>query len=1515
MLIAICLIFLAFYALQLPEVQTQISNKATLWLSQKLGGSVTVSKVRVSWFDEVVFEDVNIKDHKDRNMIYVRELYVNTKTNFGTSFGEVVSYTKKDGIKFEPGKLIKFDNNLDFVTLNSPNANFIRDNRGLLNFDYWLLEIDSLTASDKKRVGPPKAFTLDNAHIRNGRVSITSEVYPIKTDGTFDFANFDFRDLNTDLKNLYFRKDTVRMLSKKLTARDHFSKLFLKDLTGNFYYTKRNIHLDNLSAKLNDSYIGPKLHFNYSRPSDFNDFFNKIFLDANLVNSRLQSADIALFIPSMGQYKEEYNLTTKASGLVSDLSLSAMTIKFGTGSYINGNVKLQGLPQLSTMRSQWNLSPSVLLSGDILQYSANPEFQKYAKKIEKLDFSGVFDGVYNDFTARPKLVSSKLGEIVGDVKVKAGKTLEYSGNLLINKFKIGTFLEEPQLDEITFLGKINGSGRTLKEAMVHLDGYVSDVDFNGYRYKHINVDGNLGHSLFEGHLKIDDPNILANLNGRVDFKPEVNVFNFKGDVGHANLKVLGFTKQEYFLKTQIDFNFQGNKLDDWLGEAGFYQTIVRKDTSSLKIGSMHFFSDLAANERAFKVKSEFFDIGVKGDFTPSILLEDLSNLLKEHRLFFEYTEKEREKYYTEKEATYQAHNYKAAFDVKFNSPKPFFNFFAPKVHVSPNAWFSGKYHSGTKNRMELSGEIDTLGYNINEFYTTNFEYHVEKETFSPILENKLRVKSDFQKIGNNTLTEELVLNANWEGENTLDFRAFLTQNSSNSLLDLRGKINFEKDGFDIKLLPQQTQVRLIDRDWTFDEANSIAVRGKNVTFNRFFLSNQNQNVGLNGSLSQEKGSELLLTVDKFEVKTIQPFINVDLQGNATGNLRIRDFYDNPMYLSNMHVVDFQYKQSNVGTVTTSAIWDDSKEHLKLSGNVFQGMEEILKLDGFYTPSKKVNPLELEGRLRNCDLGIFMGMTGDVFSVMKGKANGKFKMLGTPQKPYFDGEVDLTKGSLTVASSGTELHFEDKVILTQKGFELPKNGVEMKDGPNGNPGILTGGVYYKTTGKGFNIDLTASIAPRTGFRIMNIKPFSNDYIFGTAYASGDITLGGDFDNLLIGGTITSKAGTKITIPTDAGTKIDTKQEGIQFIKKVNPLDTIALGPKKKQPSVKTGGVRMAFNITLTPEAEGEVIFDRNNNDILSLYGDGKLSVVFDNRGEFTINGPYNLRGGKYYFSFQNLASLRRFDITDQSKIIFNGNPFDAILDIKATYTANININKVSPQMTNSSARFPVFVNVFLTERLLNPSINYDINFDLKQVPISGQTDLLAFEQRLRNDEQLLSRNVSSILVFNEVFPDNNMADALTQQFLIDNISNLLSNQIGNLANKLDPNLELGVQFGNFRESILNNMQLNFSYRFLNNRVKLSGKGAFINSLEDNINMNTNSFGQLSVGGELEYMISDDGTYKFRLYSRSVPTNYYVFYSQGNVVVSGGSLIFSRNFNSFFKKRTTPLIGVGTTKQYE
>ncbi|MCD8539948.1 MAG: hypothetical protein LRY55_09405, partial [Leadbetterella sp.] len=168
--------------------------------------------------------------------------------------------------------------------------------------------------------------------------------------------------------------------------------------------------------------------------------------------------------------------------------------------------------------------------------------------------------------------------------------------------------------------------------------------------------------------------ILADLEGKIDFNQEVNAFNIEGYVGYANLKTLGFTTRDFMLRSHLNFDFKGNRLDDWLGEASFYNFQLRENDKTLKADSMYFFSDLIGKERSFKIESGFFNAGIRGDFVPSRLLMDVYDFVAEHRMYFETTEDERDAYYARKKETkdYSTENYRSVFSVRFNRPAPFF---------------------------------------------------------------------------------------------------------------------------------------------------------------------------------------------------------------------------------------------------------------------------------------------------------------------------------------------------------------------------------------------------------------------------------------------------------------------------------------------------------------------------------------------------------------------------------------------------------------------------------------------------------------------------------------------------------------------------------------------------------------------------------------------------------------------------------------------------------------------------
>ena len=166
------MIVVVYYALQLSEVQSALAQKATKWLGNKLGSEVTVGNARISWLDEITLEDINIKDLKGRDMIFVRELYVNCKTNF----------------KFNTETYIEFDNNLDYVLLKNPEVKLVKEKNGHLNIDDWLAQIERMTSDSTKKVikDHNTAFTIDNAYIKNGFVRLTDSRKKRSPENLFD---------------------------------------------------------------------------------------------------------------------------------------------------------------------------------------------------------------------------------------------------------------------------------------------------------------------------------------------------------------------------------------------------------------------------------------------------------------------------------------------------------------------------------------------------------------------------------------------------------------------------------------------------------------------------------------------------------------------------------------------------------------------------------------------------------------------------------------------------------------------------------------------------------------------------------------------------------------------------------------------------------------------------------------------------------------------------------------------------------------------------------------------------------------------------------------------------------------------------------------------------------------------------------------------------------------------------------------------------------------------------------
>ena len=1509
-------------SLQLPAIQTRLSQKGAEWLSKKLLFPVTIDGVSIKWFDSVTLEGVHIQDRQGRPMITVGRLDAN--------------YNLKNLLDSSAHNL-----HLDEVVLYKPDVKMIKNRtNGDTNLDDFIARIEELTADPTKPSVPNQnvPFTIARIHLVDGAYTLEDPREPfLHNRASFDYNHFTLQHLTAEVSNFLVLGDTIAFDAKGLSGIDRESRLKIRQLDTRFLYCNTKMALGRLYAHIGNSVIKNDLTFLYDKPSAFGDFNSRVLMQAHFRGSKVESKDLGFFSDYLRGLNETWLLTTNFTGTVNDFRLRNTDLRFGPNgrSRLTGDIAWKGLPDMNRTTVNFAFTPSVVNMADIRQYYPDSSFNKTIQKLGTIAFDATFAGTFADFKTKGTFRTG-LGSVTGDLALKLTDNADlttYTANLKGENFDLGQLINQPdQFGKLDGEGRIVGRGTDLKRATIDFDGQFGRFGWQGYSYRNVVAKGNLQKALFQGQLALHDPNLAFHLDGEFNLSGPRNRYDLRGTVDHADLRELGYLRDSLVVKTNLDIQLEGSKLDDIVGSALFSNATLtlNRPGRSLAIDKLTLASsveqragaapDSGGTQRYFDLDSDFLTTRLQGAFQPQRTIDDLTKLAKEYQLYFAGDAAGMKAYYDQKrrqaerlagqKITPLSQRYGVDYQLITKNSAPLLAFLGSSVYVSPATRLEGRFTAANTLFLTATVKTDSLRFGTVGFGPSDLDLTTSKFTYGEDVLASAVISSKRQLFSSLLPTRNLQAEASWDVDH-IDFTSRIEQADSSSRYvnraDLNGELRFKGDAIDLTF--RQAKLRVLDGDWTLNPQSLIRKVGNEYTIRDLSLLNESQLIQASGKISSDSAEHLAVEAQNFLLASLNSVLNTTLGGTLNGSMAVRNLYDTPIIESALSVRALSYENALIGDVRGQGEWDQLAQRLNVDARVNRNGADVLILTGNYTPQQKTNPLALQATVNNADLTLLEPFTKGLFSNLGGIATGVVAVTGKPARPVLKGEVAIQGGRGRFDYLKADFTFDDKIYFAAN--EIVTRQLTLRD-PQNNTALLRGGVYHD----GFRDFTLGFSADFNHFKIMNTAVADNDAFYGQAVVTGKAELNGPTDNLTVRANVTSNKGTRIYIPLDGATSVAADDQ-IRFVSRTKRVTT---GKATSQPATKAESaidlsrVQMDFNFDITPDAYCEIQLDRQTGDIISAYGQGRVAMKVDTKGDFTMTGNYDIQKGDYTFTFQNIIN-KRFQIRPNSRITWTGDPYGALLDVTAAYTQytslapllSLNGSSTTTNPSDQARRYPVDLVIKLNGELGAPAISYDL--DIKDYPSSSnyRQAVTAFESRIQSNDQELTRQVSSVLLFNQLLSEGTSLfdQGQVNSGLYNSVSELISNQVSRLVSNLDENLDVGVSFGGFTsgtqtDNLLNNLQLRFSYRLLNDRLRISRDGGFT--------YGQSQYNAASLLGEwtLEYFITPDGRFRAKVYNRNQQSILSQSSFNSTITTGGGmSLLYTRSFNRLFGgKRNAP-----------
>ncbi len=1459
--------FFLFFAINLPSVQELLVRKVADFIMEKAGHRATLEAVSVSWFDTIELHGLTIYDTKEKAMI--------TANSVDLDF-HLFNLLADQSINIDKGILEHARVNM---TRNAPDEQF--------NFTYFVDKVKEGLSRDKKKKNS-RPFIVSDLRLINSEFSLDNTGRDSLTN-RFDFNHFILKGINGKLENFTLKPGEVLFQTDNLTTYDSATNLNIRQLAVNYHFTRTRMVFQNLNLYISESNIENSMVFEYDSPQAMKDFVQNVKITTNIKKSLINLNDLGNFVPVLKPYDQYFRLRGYYEGQVNRFNTNNLIVEFGRSSRVEGYFNMYGLPNFFETFINANVTSASINVYDLAPYLRNEEIQNIAK-FGKVNFKGRFSGFPNDFVS-DGYFNTGIGDFDTDINVKINRENKdasvYSGNLKTEYINLGKLFEDTATyQNLAFEGKLSGTGFTRNSADLRLDASIKRLGYKGYEYQNIVTNARLNKDFFNGELKIEDPNLQFNGSMSIDYRGESDHLVINALLDTANLDVLKLTDKKAFVRSGLDVNLEGLQNQDLIGEANFNDLFVEYDNRQLSVSNMEILSEKDSLGRTININSSLFDTKIIGDFQIVTFLEDFSTIAYEYWLNILNNEEKLDKYYRTKAIDPKEYYY-LDLEVLIKDINPIVNLALPDLKFSGNSELVGSFTGGYTNILEFQTHIDTIAYKRSVFRSNDINIMTSNFADTAQIDAEVYIHTDRIYNSRELEFEELIVDLGWHNDH-VELEANIDQYQTGNYVRFNGSMDLFSNKTIFKIEP--SELKALEKTWTFKDDNYIVLKNRDYEFSNIELFSENESISINGKISENSDDNLFVSIKNLDVSNINPLISKELHGRLNGFIDLRDFYKEKHLNSRINVRQFEIDNFDIGDISSAYIYENDEKRFETSISLTYKDEKTLDVDGYIYPQAE-EQLRLNAEFTNTKLYILEPFYNQIVSDIEGNLFGSFSIAGRILKPIIQGQGTVDNGALTLDYQNVRYDITGEVEFDNKAMRF--DNIQLTD-ENGSKGEMAGVIQHNFF-KEPQFDFSCSFS---NFQVLNTSNEDNNLFYGTAYATGDLTIIGEGKNVNFKANAVTNKDTKIFIPLNGGSEA-VQEEFISFVK---PRDSTDLNADMEDPFnvLDITTLNFDFDIEMTPDAYCEIIFDITSGDIIRGRGNGELKLLANTDGDFEIYGNYDISEGGYNFTLYNIIN-KEFQIHPDSRITWTGDPYHANLDIKASYRQLtslypiIDIELEEPPL-ELSRKYPTFVYLFIEGDMLSPEIDFEI--EIEEYPenavaagVSLSTYVQAFYNKLQNDEQELKRQVFSLLVLKNFSPDNSFNVSNT---LENSVSELVSNQLSYWITQFDENLviDFDMDLGSMSDEQFNTFQLRLSYSFLDGRLKVTRDGNFYSQqINDN---------PMSLIGDwtVEYLLTEDGKFRAKVYNE---TNYYNYQiNRRSTTSTGFSLMHTQSFDAFFER---------------